>query len=426
MSFYFAFEESGERRRLDGHTVYEPTPEEIETLKTALMEYAVGLFEYLHESKPDTFYSVTPIIDAVSIHPEEEYQLKVDVTFNVLYNEAPDDAPEPHEVAAVLVGAFTTPEFMHYYLWGHGDIWDHVSSVKVEPNLPDHPDEEFSDPEADVYATMVYDFGIDPTSDASEADYDTLVSLTEAFFSDLLTDLYQDNADTNFEALSIERHATTFDLGSTPPVLIDFAFKVEFDEESAVIPSTDDLFSFMAQTMFDDYIRLYLEPSESIWSTVDRVGLLEYSPPEGTDGEAGEPLPPPQSGGQYPGSMIHSFFDGMASRPDKEAYDKLEMATNFFFIETLTKAFANNNVTTFLMATTEIASTFYDETAKEPLQVDYVTSAFFEGVGPDPDTVFSILEKADYNTYIMDFLWAEGEPWNNINGVMYMRRIPVA
>ena len=116
MTFYFAFEEPEERRRLEGHlNDFEPSPEEVETLKEALMEYAVGLFNYLHEAKPDTFYSVTPVIEEISLHPEEDYPLQVDVSFHVLYNEAPDDAPDPDEVASVLVGAFTTQEFIYYY-----------------------------------------------------------------------------------------------------------------------------------------------------------------------------------------------------------------------------------------------------------------------------------------------------------------------
>lgn len=425
LSFYFAFEEKSERRRLDGHTeknVYEPTPVEIETLRSALMEYAVGLFEYLHEDNPETFYAVTPTIDKIVIHPGAPYPLQVDVTFHVLYNEAPEDAPDPEEVAAILAEAFTTDEFTYFYLWGREDIWNNVSDIKVEPNFEEVAEEpEMDDPVVNVTATMIYDFGVDPTSEPTEEEYDLLVTLTEDFFTDLLTEYYKDDTGTHFEALSIDRHATTFDLEATPPVIIDYSFKAEFEEDCEV-PSDDELFKTMAQTMFDDYIRLYLEPSESIWSTVDRVSLLE---PAGPADESGTTDPQkPASSVKVPATMLHSYFPNMASRPSKENYETLEMVTNLFFIEALTKAYANNTGTDFTMAATEIEASFYDESAPEPLVVDYATTVFAEGSPLQQDEVFTILQSADYETYIMDYLWKEGEPWNNVNGVMYVARIP--
>jgi hypothetical protein len=412
MTFYFKFEETAQNR------TYQLAPEEIEMFKTVVMEYAVGLFTYLHQAKPDTFYSVTPVIDAVMTDPNAEYPLQIEVTFDVLYNEAPEDAPGPEEVAAVLVNAFITQEFVWYYLWGSDSIWDSVASIQVLPRLAEAA---ASDPVVGVLATMVYSFGVPPTVEATEADYEILVSLTEQFFSDMLTDLYKANAETTFASLFIERQATTFDLTATPPVLIDFAFHVAFDENSAVVPSSDFLFTVMAQTMFDDYIRLYLEPSESIWSTVNRVTLLGLLPPAPGPDE-GLVLPPPPF--RLRGTMIHSFFENMAVKPGKEDYDKLELATNVFFADTLTDAFTDNPETIFLSATTQIDSTVYDETAREPLQVNYDTSVLFEGVPPDEYEVFTILQTADFQTYIMDYLWPQGEPWTGINGVMYVEQIP--
>ena len=427
LSFYFAFEshegEDQGRRYLDGHVAYEPTPEEIATFEGAVTAYATGLFDYLHEENPGSFYSVTPTIDKIVVHKDAPYPLQVDVTFHVLYNEAPEDAPSKEEVASILEQAFESDEFIYFYMWGRNDIWNNVSSVTVEPNFELTPP-GVAMPNVNVLATMLYDFTTDPTTEPTDEEYVTLVSLTQSFFTDVLTDLYKDDPDTDFEEIIVSRDATTFNVNATPPVVVDYSFAAKFNEDSLITPTSEELFKIMASgdqtNMFESYIRLYLAPSESVWNGVNRVGFLELTPPPGeTDGT----LPPPVSGLRIRGSMIHAFYDGGAVRPSQEDLDTVEMATNFFFIETLTNAYKNITGVNFTMASTSIESTFYTPNVPQPLQIDYITEAQFEGSPSTNEEVFQILFNADYMKYITEYLWSEGAPWSEINGVMYMERI---
>ena len=155
VSFYFAFSEPAERRKLEEHDgSYEPTPEEIATFEGAIKEYAIGLFAYLHQAKPETLHSVTPTIDKVTITKGAEYPLQIDVTFHILYNEPPENTPDPAEVASILTTAFESEEFTYFYLWGRDDIWNNVTSIKVEPNIPEGTYEP-SSPDVNVFATML-------------------------------------------------------------------------------------------------------------------------------------------------------------------------------------------------------------------------------------------------------------------------------
>jgi hypothetical protein len=419
LSFQFAFDMPDGNTTSEGLDALVPTPQEIETLMNALHEYAVGLFEYLHEEKPDTFLSVTPTIDSAAVHPDGT--LHANTTFHVLYNESPETAPEAEEVAELLVDAFTTDEFMYFYLWGREDIWNTVTDVEVKAHVPEDSEGEETTPpgpEAEVLATMVYDFSADPTIEPTEGDFDQLTALTESYFTDLLTDLYKDNPMTNFEGMIVTRGATTYELGATPPVIVDFAFHIKFFETSVTYPSSEELFDAMAASMFDAYIRLYLAPCGCLWSPVNRVGFLEYVSPE---------TEAPSSAGSAPvikTSMMHSFFPGMEVRPSEEDYVKLEMATSAFFHEALTAYYAN--VTDMLMTTTQIESQFYNEDFDSTsLQVDYNTNvALPGGESPSPEEVLGVLKAAQFETFIMDYIWKEGEPWTSINGVMLLERIP--
>jgi len=428
MSFYFSFGEHEARRRLDADDTYEPTPEEVATFEGAAKEYATGLFEYLHSDKPATFVSVTPIVEKVVIKKGSAYPLQIDVVFHILYNESPENAPDAEEVASILETAFASEEFSYFYLWGRDDIWNSVTSVKAEPNFPEgtYPEDSVPggpvSPDVSVYGTMIFDFNTDPAQQPTEADYATLDSLIQSFYTDVMSDLFKDNPDTGFEEIIVTRESATFNTSATPPVVADYTFEVKFDSNSLIVPSSEDVFKVMAagdQTnMFESFIRVYLAPSQSNWSAVNRVSFVELMP------LAGEvPLPPAQSAVRVVASMIYSFFLGTATRPEKAAYDKLQMATNLFFLETLTNAFQNTEIN-FRMSTTTLESSFYTEGVPEPLQVDFDTQAFFEGdVIPDPETVFEVLELADYESYIKNVLWPEGSPWNNVNGVMYTQRI---
>ena len=429
LSFYFAFEshENGSagrgRRQLDGHIYTEPTPEEIAIFESAATTYATGLFDYLHDENPEAFYSVTPVIDKVVIHKGDPYPLQVDVTFHVLYNEAPEDAPSIEEVGEILKAAFESEEFTYFYLWGRNDIWNNVADVKVEPNYDSTSPPVMSD--VKVLATMLYDFTSDPETEPTDEEYNTLVDLTQSFYMDVLTDLYKDNPDTEFEMVTVSRNSATFDKNTTPPVTVDYSFEVEFDDSSLITPTSEELFQIMAagdqMNMFESYINLYLGPSESLWSGVNRVSFLQLFLPPGEI--TGPSLPPPASALIIPGTMIHSFYDGGAAEPTETDLAKIEMITNAFFTETLTAAYGNKTETDLTSSSTTIAATFYTPMAPQPLHIDYDTEVSFEGVGPTTEEVFQILFEADYMTYITERLWKEGEPWNQVNGVMYMERI---
>ena len=427
LSFYFAFEsheaegEGQARRKLDGHLPVEPTPEEIAIFESAATTYATGLFDYLHEENPGTFYSVTPVIDKVVVTKSAPYPLQVDITFHVLYNEAPEDSPSVDEVAEILTAAFESEEFTYFYLWGRNDLWNNVADVRVEPNY----DSPVVMTDVKVLATMLYDFTTDPATEPTAEEYDILVSLTQSFFMDVLDDLYKDDPDTQFETVTATRTATTFDGNSTPPITVDYSFEVEFDDASLITPTSAELFQIMAagdQTnMFESYIRLYLGPSESLWNGVNRVSFLQlFLPP----GEVLDPALPPAVGAMLiPGSMIHSFYDGGAVEPTEADLAKVEMVTNAFFIETLTAAYGNQTGTNLSSSSTTIAATFFTPEAPQPLHIDYDTEVAFEGIVPDAAEVFQILFDADYMTYITQRLWNEGSPWSEVNGVMYMERI---
>lgn len=427
LSFYFAFEsheDEGEgqaRRKLDGHLPVEPTPEEITIFENAATTYATGLFDYLHEGNPGSFYSVTPVIDKVVVTKSAPYPLQVDITFHVLYNEAPEDVPSVDEVAEILTAAFESEEFTYFYMWGRNDIWNNVADVRVEPNY----DSLVVMTDVKVLATMLYDFTTDPTTEPTADEYDTLVSLTQSFFMDVLADLYKDDPDTIFETVTATRTAVTFDGNSTPPITVDYSFEVEFDDSSLITPTSEELFQIMAagdQTdMFESYIRLYLEPSESVWNGVNRVSFLQLFLPPGD--VLGDGLIPPASGFIVPGSMIHSFYDGGAVEPTEADLAKVEMVTNAFFMETLTAAYANQTGTDLTSSTTTIVESFFTPEAPQPLHIDYNVAVSFEGIPPTSEEVFQILFDADYMTYITQRLWNEGSPWSEVNGVMYMERI---
>jgi hypothetical protein len=420
VTFHFAFA-NPENSTSQGQDVIEPTPEDFETLQQAIHEYAVGLFEYLHETKPGTFVSVTPTIDGAALDPDSTHPLTVNTTFDVLYNESPEAAPGAEEVADLLVDAFSTDEFMYFYLWGREDLWNSVSDVAVKAHVSEYSEDTETTPPgpvAEVLATMVYDFSTDPTIEPTEGDFDRLTALTASFYTDLLTDLYKDNPDTDFEALVLTRHATTFDLGATPPVIVDYSFMIKFADNSVTYPSSDQLFAIMSGIPFDAYIKLYLAPCGCFWSAVNRVGFLEYTAPE---------TEVPSSVGTalaVKSSMMHSFFPGMEIRPSEEDYATLEKATSAFFHETLKAHYAD--VTDMLMTTTEIESQFYNEDLDETtLQVDYSTTVDVPGgESPPAEEVLGVLQAAQFETYIMDYLWKEGDPWTSINGVMLMERIP--
>jgi hypothetical protein len=406
---------------MNNSTSQEPTPEEIDTLKQAVHEYAVGLFEYLHEAKPGTFLSVTPTIDGVVVQPNQTHPLSVNTTFNVLYNESPETAPGAEEVAELLVSAYTTDEFMYFYLWGRDDIWNSVTDVAVTARVPEDSVETETSPPGpvtEVLATMVYDFSTDPTIEPTEDDFDQLTALTERFFTDELTDFYKDNPDLTFEGLVVTRHATTYDLGATPPVIIDFSFTVTFADNAVAYPSSDDLFTIMKANTFDAYINLYLAPCICFWSSVSRVGFLEYTAPETEAPANGSSAPPAKS------SVMYSFFPGMEIQPSEEDYESIEMATSAFFHEALTAHYAD--LTDMLMTTTHIESQFYNEGFDETtLQVDYNTTVVVPGgQSPPPEEVLGVLKAAQFETYIMDYLWKEGNPWTSINGILLTERIP--
>ena len=397
------------------------------TLETAIKKYADELFAYLHEENPEAFVSATPVIDRVIVSEGERYPLRVDVTFNLLYNEAPEDAPRPEEVGAILQDAFTSEEFIYFYLWGRRDMWDNVSSVQVvaRPDEPNVAPEEPSGPNVDVYATMLYDFGVDPTQPPSEEDYATVVAQTKTFFRDVLTSVYRDNTYTTFLDVIITREATMYDISITPPVAIDFKFEVQFDPSSEIFPSSSELFDIMAagdqMNFFDSYIRVYLQQNGGFWAAVSRVGFLETPKEEAPPpGEIGVPT----SAYRIRSSVIYSFFPGTASRPSKENYDTLGMVTNFFFTETLRAAFNNTPAVGFQSASSTLEGSYYTEGSAEPLQVDFTIEIYFEGAGVESEErLFNILQTGNYEDYIMNYLWPEGAPWRNINGVMFIERI---
>jgi hypothetical protein len=383
--------------------------------------------------------SVTPVIDRVIVADGERYPLRVDVTFDLLYNESPANAPQSEEIGAILQDAFTSEEFIYFYLWGRADIWDGVSSVQVIARS-DEPGsggglEEPTGPNVDVFATMLYDFGTDPTSPPTDSDYTQLVAQTKTFFTDVLTSVYRDNPDTTFLDVVVTREATMYDITATPPVAIDYKFEVQFDPSSSFFPSSSELFDILSagdqMNFFESYIRVYLQQNGGFWEAVSRVGFLEMveedTPPPGQVGEVGEvyQVGTPVSAFRIVSSMIYSFFPGTASRPSKEEYETLGMVTDLFFVETLRSAFSTNPAVDFHGAVSVLDGSYYTQGSAEPLQVDFAVEMNFGGAGPESyEQVFDILQTADYEDYIMNYLWNEGEPWNNINGVMFVERIP--
>jgi len=433
VSFYFTFEEGvggyqsenkQGQRNSDGHFIYEPTPPELATFEKAATAYATGLFDYLHENDPGSFHSVTVSIDDTVVQPNDAYPLRVDVVFDVLYNEIPEDAPSAEEVTAILKEAFESDEFNYFYLWGRHDIWNNVSGVVVVSNIESRPP-DVSLPTNTVYGKMLYDFSVDPSVEPTQEDYATLTTLTENFFTDILSDLYQNDPDSDFQDISATRDATSFDSNATIPVTVDFIFEVQFSEDSLITPSSEDITKIMAagdpESGFGSYISLYLSPSNSTWSTVSRVTFVDDTPildiPELSE------LPGRASAFVIPGTMIHSFYDGKAVEPTEADIARLEMATSAFFLDTLTNLYTNNPDRSLDESSTSIDESYYTHNAPQPLRVDYSTSVSFLGLPPDSDVVFQALRDANYTTYIAEYLWTRGAPWNEINGVMYMERL---
>ena len=417
LNFHFAFAKHQDNTTSQGYDAFEPTAEEIKSLKEAFHEYSVGLFEYLHEDKLGTFLSVMPTIDGIVFQPGVTHPVIVNTTFRVLYNESPEAAPDIAEVAEILQEAFTTDEFTYFYLWGRDDIWNSVTEITMKANIPEKEDEtNASGPEAEVFATMVYDFSTDSTIEPKEEDFDELTALTQSYFTDLLTDLYTKTPDITFEGLVVTRHATTYDLTATPPVIVDFSFMIMLADDSAIHPSSDELFGIMKRNPFDAYIKVYLAPCNCFWSSLNRVGFLEFT---GIETEA-----PAGKGSTVLLSMMHSFFPGMEVRPSEDDYKKLESATSAFFFETLTAYYAN--VTDMLMTTTNIDSQFYTEGFDDTtLQIDYNTTVVVPGrKSPAPEEILGVLQAAKFETFIMDYIWKEGYPWTNINGVMLLEQMP--
>lgn len=420
---------------------YEPTAAEINTLKGALKEFAVQLFDSLHANNPQAFLSVTPEIDRVTVLAGERYPLRVDVTFVLLYNEAPENAPKPQEIEVILQDAYTSKEFIYFYLYGNNDIWSNVSSVQVvaRPSESGSGSEPSTSPgpNVDVYATMLYDFAADPSRPPTENDYADLTLETKKFYKDVLTAVYRDNPLIMFNDIIVTQEAQTYDINATPPVVIDFKFEVQFAPSSQTFPSSSALFDIMAkgdqQNYFDNYIQVYLQQSGSYWSDVDRVGFLESVQDQTTHPMMAGILPsiPPVMVGIPPSvytvesSMIYSFFPTTASRPTKNNYDKLGTATNTFFVKTLTNAFQNRSEAGFETASSTVDGSFYSEGLPEPVQVDFSIQVTFEGTGPNSQQeLFDILQGGNYTDYIMNYLWPEGAPWNNVNGVMFTERMP--
>ena len=152
---------------------------------------------------------------------------------------------------------------------------------------------------------------------------------------ELITDMamYTKTPDITFEGLVVTRHSTTYDLTATPPVIVHFLFMIMFTDDSAIYPSSDVLFGIMKANTFDAYIKVYLAPCNSFWSSLNCVGFLDIN---GIETEA-----PASLGSTVLSSMMHSFFPGMEVWPSKEDCEMLETATSAFFYETLTAYYMN-------------------------------------------------------------------------------------